>query len=132
MMVSFSSDFNNSQETYNMILIGFMVYISLPVLLTLYQQLLDANAPEYVMHGSFCMKPGFRVRFNRYTGESAGFNICVLTFVFFRPNVFAVGGILFEFLQHAYFSLPKSFIFKQSSTSFTDLLEMNIFGSMGR
>jgi hypothetical protein len=129
MMVSFSSDFNNSQETYNMILIGFMVYISLPVLLTLYQQLLDANAPEYVMHGSFCMKPGFRVRFNRYTGESAGFNICVLTFVFFRPNVFAVGGILFEFLQHAYFSLPKSFIFKQSSTSFTDLLEMNIFGA---
>jgi hypothetical protein len=65
-MVRFSSDFNShTASDYNMILIGFIFYISLPVLLTLYQQLLDANAPEYVMHGSFCMKPGFRVRWNR-------------------------------------------------------------------
>ena len=88
-------------------LLTFQGYLLIPVVYTILRQLALSKSAQTVASGTFCFRPAYRFRWT-------------------RSNLGAIGGIVFEFLQHAYFCLPEQVV--KTRTTTTAVFELNIFG----
>lgn len=106
-MVEYGTPMKDVSNRQYLLVWTFLVYLQLPVVYSIFRQLTLSRSKQKVASGTFCFRPAYRFRWN-------------------RSNLGAIGGILFEFVQHSYFCLPDQYI--KRHTSATAVFELNIFG----